>query len=116
MEETRTRFWAAMPASRRANSKDVSRSRCFPTPLVKNIRLGTMSLPNAVASGQRNNECENAQSNTMLCKESMNFAAGRKKREPAGASPALAARKIVGEGSGQKRATVTQRRLNCAKD
>src|SRR5580700_9628123 len=79
MEETRTRFWAAMPASRKANSNDVNRSRCFPTPLVKNIRLGTMSLPNAVASGQRNNECENAQSNTMLCKESMNFAAGSKK-------------------------------------
>src|SRR6266404_2387238 len=35
IEETRTRFCAAMPASRRASSKDVSRSRCFPTPLVK---------------------------------------------------------------------------------
>src|SRR5215475_3080245 len=47
MEETRTRFWAAMPASRRANSKDVSRSLCLPTPLVKKIRLGTMSLDNS---------------------------------------------------------------------
>src|SRR6201997_3166502 len=53
MEETRTRFWAAIPASRKANSKDVNRSRCFPTPLVKNIRLGTMSLPNSVASGTK---------------------------------------------------------------
>src|SRR6202035_1964208 len=47
MEETRTRFCAAMPASRNANSNEVSRSRCFPTPLVKKIRLGTMSLPNS---------------------------------------------------------------------
>src|ERR1700735_2710274 len=46
MEETRTRFCAAMPASRRASSNEVSRSLCFPTPLVKNIFLGTMSLPN----------------------------------------------------------------------
>src|SRR5579864_231652 len=46
MDETRTRFWAAIPASRSANSKEVSRSRCFPTPFVKKIRLGTMSLPN----------------------------------------------------------------------
>src|SRR5581483_6795593 len=52
MEETRTRFWAAMPASRSASSKDVSRSRCFPTPLVKKIRLGTMSLDNSCASKQ----------------------------------------------------------------
>src|SRR5208282_6280341 len=72
MEETRTRFCAAMPASRKANSKEVKRSRCFPTPLVKNIRLGTMSLPNAVTSGAKN-EMENAQFNTMLCKEKMNF-------------------------------------------
>src|ERR1700727_2088383 len=64
MDETRTRFWAAIPASRRANSKDVNRSRCFPTPLVKNIRLGTMSLPNAIASGTQNYESENAQFNT----------------------------------------------------
>src|SRR5580692_2192504 len=48
MEETRTRFWAAIPASRNANSKEVNRSRCFPTPLVKKIRFGTMSLPNSV--------------------------------------------------------------------
>src|SRR5580704_5434712 len=62
MEETRTRFWAAMPASRKANSKEVNRSRCFPTPLVKNIRLGTMSLPNSVYLRLKN-EIENAQFN-----------------------------------------------------
>src|SRR6202167_348081 len=50
MDETRTRFCAAMPASRKANSKEVRRSRCFPTPLVKKIFLGTMSLPNSVSS------------------------------------------------------------------
>src|ERR1017187_2523312 len=89
MEETRTRFCAAIPASRKANSNDVNRSRCFPTPLVKNIRLGTMSLPNAVASGTRIYERENAQFNTMVCKESVNFARGEKKwRETAGAVPA----------------------------
>src|ERR1700722_17329971 len=47
IDETRTRFWAAIPASRNANSNEVSRSRCFPTPLVKKIRFGTMSLPNS---------------------------------------------------------------------
>src|SRR6201984_966411 len=50
MEETRTRFCAAIPASRRASSKEVRRSRCLPTPLVKKIRLGTMSLLNSFAS------------------------------------------------------------------
>src|SRR6266852_3159795 len=50
MEETRTRFCAAMPASRKASSKEVRRSRCFPTPLVKKIFLGTMSLPNSVCT------------------------------------------------------------------
>src|SRR5580700_3467312 len=79
MEETRTRFWAAIPASRKANSKDVNRSRCFPTPLVKNIRLGTMSLPNARYLLHEKSEMENAQFNTMLCKGMMNFTLGRKK-------------------------------------
>ena len=89
MEETRTRFWAAMPASRNANSKEVNRSRCFPTPLVKKIRLGTMSLPNAVSSDTKKFEIENAQSNTMLCKGNMNFAWGRKNgRETTGVVPA----------------------------
>src|SRR6185437_8417373 len=46
MEETRTRFCEAIPASRRASSKDVSRSLCLPTPLVKKIFFGTMFLPN----------------------------------------------------------------------
>src|SRR5579859_6822551 len=48
MEETRTRFCAAMPASLSASSKDVSLSLCFPTPLVRKMRLGTMSNPNLV--------------------------------------------------------------------
>src|SRR5436305_10871944 len=47
MEETRTRFCDAMPASRSASSKDVKRSLCFPTPFVRKRRLGTMSLPNS---------------------------------------------------------------------
>src|SRR5438876_9512194 len=41
MLETRTRLQAAMPADRSASSKEVSFSRCLPTPLVKNISLGT---------------------------------------------------------------------------
>src|SRR5262245_37456121 len=41
MLETRTRLQAAMPAERSTSSNDVSFSRCFPTPLVKNISLGT---------------------------------------------------------------------------
>ena len=41
MLETRTRLQAAIPAERSASSKEVSFSRCFPTPLVKNISLGT---------------------------------------------------------------------------
>src|ERR1019366_702023 len=50
IEETLTRFCAAMPASRSANSKEVSRSLCFPTPLVRKMRFGTMFLPNLSAS------------------------------------------------------------------
>ena len=41
MLETRTRLQDAIPAERSASSKLVSRSRCLPTPLVRNIRLGT---------------------------------------------------------------------------
>src|SRR5215470_883167 len=41
MLESRTRLHAAMPADRSASSNDVSFSRCLPTPLVKNISLGT---------------------------------------------------------------------------
>src|SRR5215831_12591923 len=41
MLDTRTRLHAAMPADRSANSNEVSFSRCLPTPLVKNISLGT---------------------------------------------------------------------------
>src|SRR6266566_2473743 len=54
IDETLTRFWAAIPASRNANSNDVSRSRCFPTPLVKKIRFGTISLPNSVILQKEN--------------------------------------------------------------
>src|SRR5271157_4941225 len=50
MEETRTRLCEAMPASRRANSKELKRSLCLPTPLVKNILLGTMLFPNFYVS------------------------------------------------------------------
>src|SRR5208282_5556100 len=46
MEETRTRFCDAMPASRRASSKEVNRSLCLPTPLVKKSFFGTMLFPN----------------------------------------------------------------------
>ena len=41
MLDTRTRLQAAMPAERSASSNEVSFSRCLPTPLVKNISLGT---------------------------------------------------------------------------
>src|SRR5215470_11663006 len=41
MLDTRTRLHAAIPADRSASSNDVSFSRCLPTPLVKNISLGT---------------------------------------------------------------------------
>src|SRR5256885_16245429 len=41
MLDTRTRLHAAIPAERSASSNDVSFSRCLPTPLVKNISLGT---------------------------------------------------------------------------
>src|SRR5579871_528859 len=47
MEDTRTRFCDAMPASRSASSKEVKRSRCFPTPLVKKTLLGTMFVANS---------------------------------------------------------------------
>ena len=50
MDETRTRFCAAIPASRRASSKEVRRSLCLPTPFVKNKRFGTMLFPNSYSS------------------------------------------------------------------
>src|SRR6478672_7669148 len=56
MDETLTRFWAATPASRNASSNDVRRSLCLPTPLVKKIFLGTMSLPNSFASDEKRDE------------------------------------------------------------
>jgi hypothetical protein len=61
-----------------------------------------MSLPNAVASGAQVYEIENAQFNTMLCKEKMNFARWRKKwRATAGAVPATMPGPFMGEGAGQ---------------
>src|SRR5208283_900192 len=74
MDETRTRFCAAMPASRSASSKEVRRSRCFPTPLVKKIFLGTMSLPNAVSSRKLELQLilwSEGQSNTAICEDCM---------------------------------------------
>src|SRR6202051_2067866 len=44
IEETRTMLHAAIPAFRSANSKLESRSRCFPTPLVRNIFLATNAM------------------------------------------------------------------------
>src|SRR5580704_15810256 len=79
IEETRTRFCAAMPASRRANSKEVRRSRCLPTPLVKKIRFGTMSLPNFYVPPAGKIEVENAQSNTLVCKGNVNLRVENKK-------------------------------------
>ena len=46
MDDTRTRFCDAMPASRRASSNEVKRSLCLPTPLVKKSFFGTMFFPN----------------------------------------------------------------------
>src|ERR1035437_4520283 len=46
MEETRTILCEAIPASRRASSKELKRSLCLPTPLVKNSLFGTMLFPN----------------------------------------------------------------------
>src|ERR1700760_1193897 len=53
MELTRTRFCEAMPASRRASSKEVKRSLCLPTPLVKKSFFGTMFFPNFYVSSVR---------------------------------------------------------------
>jgi hypothetical protein len=44
IDETRTMLQAAIPALRRASSKLESRSRCLPTPLVKNIFLATNAI------------------------------------------------------------------------
>src|SRR5690348_447968 len=51
MDETRTRFCAAIPASRRASSKEVRRSLCLPVPFVKKRRFGTILLGNYCSSG-----------------------------------------------------------------
>ena len=49
IELTRTMLHAAIPAFRNASSKLESRSRCFPTPLVKKIFFAT----NAIVLGHR---------------------------------------------------------------
>jgi hypothetical protein len=41
MEETVTKLNRAIPAARKAISNEARYSLCLPTPLVKNIRLGT---------------------------------------------------------------------------
>src|SRR6266853_341565 len=55
MLDTRTRLQAAMPADLSASSNEVSFSRCLPTPLVKNISLGTN--PSTSRSLSRNEGC-----------------------------------------------------------
>jgi hypothetical protein len=60
-----------MPASRRASSKEVRRSRCFPTPLVKKIFFGTMSLPNSVSSRKFLPVVPSGKSNTVICEDCM---------------------------------------------
>src|SRR5882724_4233803 len=80
MEETRTRFWAAMPASRNASSKEVSRSRCFPTPFVKKIRFGTMSFPKSLILRKKKMNFENAKIKKKVCKQRVNLK-GRAKKD-----------------------------------
>jgi hypothetical protein len=46
-----------------------------------------MSLPNALVLRQRKIEIENAQSNTMVCKQSMNFRLGVEKLARSGFEP-----------------------------
>src|SRR5208337_3056070 len=65
MEETRTRFCEAIPASRRASSKEVKRSLCLPTPLVKKIFFGTMLFPNFYVSSVRLAFLENVERSRM---------------------------------------------------
>src|SRR3954462_12256459 len=47
MDETRTRFCEAIPASRNANSNEVSLSLCLPLPFVRKICFGTINLDNS---------------------------------------------------------------------
>src|ERR1700750_3340086 len=48
IDETRTRFCAAIPASRSASSNEVRRSLCLPAPFVKKRRFGTIFLGNVL--------------------------------------------------------------------
>src|SRR5579862_3050504 len=63
IEETRTMLQAAMPAFRNASSKLESRSRCFPTPLVRKILVAT----NAILSGA--NPPKSANDETRSCEK-----------------------------------------------
>src|SRR5712671_3823755 len=47
IEDTRTMLHAAIPALRNASSKLESRSRCFPTPLVRKIFFATNAMRGA---------------------------------------------------------------------
>src|ERR1700683_693148 len=70
IEETRTMLHAAIPAFRSASSKLESRSRCFPTPLVRKILVAT----NAILSGANppescvRRDCEHARKNRNVLK------------------------------------------------
>src|ERR1700686_5522540 len=74
MEETRTRFCAAMPASRSASSNEVRRSLCWPTPLSRKMRLGSMLNPNVIAL-QKNGLNRMSKNNT--CRRNAGEKSGR---------------------------------------
>src|SRR5271155_412481 len=58
MDETRTILQAAIPALRSASSKLDRRSRCFPTPLVRNIFFATNAMGSAELRCLRPKESE----------------------------------------------------------
>src|SRR5262245_7484419 len=74
MLDTRTRLHAAIPADRSASSKDVSFSRCLPTPLVKNISLGTNPTTSRSLSARGN---LHGKHQVFECQENRGPAAGR---------------------------------------
>src|SRR5580765_1124342 len=77
MLETRTRLQAAIPADRSASSKDVSFSRCLPTPLVKNISFGTNPTTLRSLSGRGN---LHGKHQVFECQENRGPIAGRRDR------------------------------------
>jgi len=60
-----------------------------------------MSLPNAVASGTQIYEIENAQFNTMVCKETVNLIEEQKKVGSRWRGSHLMPGSCLGEGAGQ---------------